>query len=144
MSTSEPDVHGVWPAALDPGHFSRWFNVARLSVAACAAVALVVAGSLHAGRVDLVPALVLLLGFTQHRAQGTSLLALLLPVGIFGVLEYNKAGNVDFKSGLLIAFGFLVGALLGSKASLAMDEVLLRRVFAAFLVVLAVQLVLKK
>jgi hypothetical protein len=59
MSPSEPDAHGVWPAALDLGLFNRWFNVARVSGAAGAAVAVVVVESLRGGRFDLVPALVL-------------------------------------------------------------------------------------
>jgi uncharacterized protein len=96
------------------------------------------------GGIVLVPAMILLLGFSQHKAQGTSLLALLLPVGIFGVIEYNKAGNVDLRNGLFIALGFLGGNYLGSKVSLAMDELLLRRCFAGFLVLVAIQLFLKK
>jgi uncharacterized protein len=96
------------------------------------------------GGVVIVPALVLAMGFTQHRAQGTSLVALLAPVGILGVMNYYKAGSVDFKSGALIALGFVGGTYIGSKISLSLDETLLRRIFAAFLVLVAVQLVIKK
>jgi uncharacterized protein len=96
------------------------------------------------GGVVIVPAMILLLGFSQHRAQGTSLVALLAPVGIFGVANYYKAGNVDLKLGLIIALGFLGGAYIGSKVALSLDETLLRRIFATFLVFLAIQLFLKK
>ncbi len=48
-----------------------------------------------AGGTVIIPSLVLLLGFTQHKAQGTSLIAMLLPVGILAVIRYWKAGNVD-------------------------------------------------
>ena len=50
------------------------------------------------GGILIVPACIYLLGFTQARAQGTSLVALLLPVGILGVLNYAKAGNVDWRT----------------------------------------------
>jgi hypothetical protein len=96
------------------------------------------------GGIVMVPAMTLLLGFGQQRAQGTSLAALLLPVGILGVLEYHKAGNIDLRVAGLIAAGFLFGVLGGSKIALSLDEVLLRRIFAGFLVLVALQLVLKK
>lgn len=96
------------------------------------------------GGIVLVPAMVFLLGFAQHRAQGTSLLTLLLPVGIFGVLAYHKEGQVDVRVGLWIALGFLGGAYLGSKLALSLPEVLLRRCFAGFLALVALQLFLKK
>ncbi|MBS1723458.1 MAG: sulfite exporter TauE/SafE family protein [Armatimonadetes bacterium] len=96
------------------------------------------------GGIVLVPGMVYLLGFAQHRAQGTSLLTLLLPVGLFGVIAYHKEGQIDFRVGLLIAAGFLGGAYLGSKFALSLPEVVLRRCFAAFLLVVAVQLFAKK
>lgn len=96
------------------------------------------------GGVVIVPAMVLLLKSSQQKAQGTSLAALLLPVGILAVLEYNKEKSVDFVAAGLIAFGFLIGGYFGAKIAVGIDEAVLRRVFAAFLVILAVQLVLKK
>ncbi len=96
------------------------------------------------GGIVMVPAMTLLLGFGQQRAQGTSLAALLLPVGILGVLQYHKAGSVDVRVAALIAAGFLFGVLGGSKIAIGIDEVLLRRIFAGFLVLVALQLVLRK
>src|SRR5690349_16911999 len=49
------------------------------------------------GGVIVVPALVFLMGYSQHKAQGTSLVALLAPVGILGVINYYKANNVDMQ-----------------------------------------------
>ena len=49
------------------------------------------------GGLIIVPGLIYFLGFSQHSAQGTSLGLILLPVGIFGVLQYYKQGNVDVK-----------------------------------------------
>src|ERR1700744_203193 len=74
------------------------------------------------GGVIIVPALVFLLGFSQHQAQGTSLGILLLPAGIFAVLNYYKKGFIDVKVVLFLIVGFLVGGWLGSKLSLSVSE----------------------
>lgn len=61
------------------------------------------------GGLIIVPALVYFNHFSQHKATGTSLAALLLPVGFMAVYEYNKKGNVDWKVAMilggLIVFG---------------------------------------
>jgi len=89
------------------------------------------------GGVIIVPALVYLLGFSQHQAQGTSLGILLLPAGIFAVLNYYKRGYIDLKVVLLLFVGFLVGGYLGSKLSLNLPEATLKKVFACALVLIA-------
>ncbi|HVU94652.1 MAG TPA: TSUP family transporter [Puia sp.] len=89
------------------------------------------------GGVIIVPALVFLLGFTQHQAQGTSLGILLLPAGIFAVLNYYQKGYIDVKAVLLLFVGFLVGGWLGSKLSLSLSEAVLKKVFACALVLIA-------
>lgn len=87
------------------------------------------------GGILIVPALVAFLGFSQFRAQGTSLVALLAPVGILALLEYHKKGDADLKVGAVVATGFLVGGLLGSKLALSLDETVVRKGFAAFLII---------
>jgi uncharacterized membrane protein YfcA len=89
------------------------------------------------GGVIIVPALVYLLGFSQHRATGTSLGILLLPAGIFAVMNYYKKGYIDIKVVLLIFIGFLLGGYLGSKISLNMPEGTLKKVFAVVLLLIA-------
>jgi uncharacterized membrane protein YfcA len=89
------------------------------------------------GGVIIVPALVFFLGFSQHQAQGTSLGILLLPAGIFAVLNYYKKGYIDLKVVLLLFVGFLVGGWLGSKISLSLPEAALKKVFAVALVLIA-------
>ena len=91
------------------------------------------------GGVIIVPALVFLLGFSQHQAQGTSLGILLLPAGIFAVINYYQKGYIDIKVVLLLFVGFLVGGWLGSKLSLSIPEVMLKKVFAVALVLIAVK-----
>jgi uncharacterized membrane protein YfcA len=89
------------------------------------------------GGVIIVPALVYLLGFSQHRATGTSLGILLLPAGIFAVLNYYKKGYIDIRVVLLIFVGFLIGGYFGSKISLNIPEGTLRKVFAVVLLLIA-------
>ena len=61
------------------------------------------------GGLVIVPALILVVGFPIATAAGTSLAALLLPVGLFGALEYYRAGHVDIQAAVVIAVGLLVG-----------------------------------
>lgn len=92
------------------------------------------------GGVIIVPALVMLVGMTQHQAQGTSLTMILFPVGILGVLNYYKQGYVDFKYAGLLAVGFFVGSFLGSKYSLSLPQLTVKRIFAIIMIVLAIKI----
>jgi uncharacterized membrane protein YfcA len=88
------------------------------------------------GGILFVPALVWLLGMDQHKAQGTSLGALLLPVGIFAFLEYYRKGNADIRVAALLAAGFLVGGYFGAVGAHHISDLWLRRVFAVTLVII--------
>jgi uncharacterized protein len=96
------------------------------------------------GGIMIVPALVYLFHMSQHKAQGTSLTALLAPVGALAFWEYHKAGNVDLRIGLLIALGFLVGGYFGGLWAQHLPEVVLRRVFGTLLVIIGIQLLLSR
>jgi len=88
------------------------------------------------GGVLIVPALVYLLGFSQHRATGTSLVVLLPPVGLGAVLEYSRHGNVDWKSALIVAASVFVGAWLGALCSNKLAGPILRLMFGIFVILL--------
>ncbi len=90
------------------------------------------------GGIVVVPCLVLLFGMTQLRAQGTSLAMLLPPIGILGVWQYYKSGNVDLKVAALLCAGFVLGGFFGAKLVLGMDKALLKKFFASFLIILGV------
>ena len=94
------------------------------------------------GGILIVPGLVYLFHMSQHKAQGTSLAALLAPIGALAFWEYYKAGNVDLKAGLLIALGFLVGGYFGGLWAQHLPEVVLRRVFGTLLVIIGIRLLL--
>jgi uncharacterized membrane protein YfcA len=86
------------------------------------------------GGILFVPALVWLAGMGQHKAQGTSLGALLLPVGLFAFLEYYRKGNADLRIALLLGAGFLVGGYFGAVGAQHIPEIWLRRLFALTLI----------
>jgi uncharacterized membrane protein YfcA len=92
------------------------------------------------GGVLIVPALVLILGLSQHLAQGISLAMILFPVGILGVINYYKKGYVDFRYAGLIAVGFFVGSYLGSKFSLSLPQDTVKKIFAVVMILLAIKL----
>jgi uncharacterized protein len=92
------------------------------------------------GGVLIVPALVLLFHMGQRKAQGTSLGALLLPIGVLAFWEYYKAGNVDVTAALLIAVGFALGGYFGGFWAQHLPEPVLRRVFGTVLLVVGLRL----
>ena len=96
------------------------------------------------GGILMVPALVYFFHMSQHRAQGTSLAAMLAPVGILAFLEYYRNGNADLKTGLLLAAGFTIGAYFGGVGAQHVPEVILRRVFAATLIVVGTRMLFSK
>ncbi len=88
------------------------------------------------GGILFVPALVYLLGMDQHKAQGTSLGALLAPVGILAFLEYYRKGNADIRVAALLAVGFFVGGYFGAAGAQYIPDLWLRRIFAFTLIVI--------
>lgn len=92
------------------------------------------------GGIIIVPALVFFLGFSQKMAQGTSLSILLLPVGLLGVIQYYKEGYVDIKVMLIIAAGFFLGSLLGSKLALSLSQETVKKIFALLLIIIAIKM----
>jgi len=90
------------------------------------------------GGVLLVPLLVLLFGFEQHDAQGTSLVALVPPTGLLAFLNYAAAGEVSWTVGLWIMPGVFFGALAGTRLAQKLSSGRLRRVFAVLVFVIGV------
>lgn len=94
------------------------------------------------GGVVIVPALVFILGLSQHQAQGTSLFILSLPVLVLAVYNYWHSGNVNWRYGLLIATTFIIGAFLGSKLSLKLPVAWVKLIFGIFMAYVSIQLIL--
>lgn len=91
------------------------------------------------GGIIIVPALVYFLGMDQKMAQGTSLAMLSLPVAFIGAYNYHKAGNSDWKIALILACTFMVGGYLGSKLTLSLNVNVVKKVFAVFMILMAVK-----
>ena len=91
------------------------------------------------GGVVVVPALVMMFAFSQKLAQGTSLVMLLPPIGLLAVINYYKAGYVDFKIAGILIIAFIFGSYFGSKIALGMEEATLKKIFGVFLLVLAIK-----
>lgn len=113
-----------------------WLELGLLGVAAGVVSGLFGVG----GAVVIVPGLVLLARLPQHSAHGTSLAALLPAVGIFGVLEYHRRGQVNIPYAVAIAAGIFLGAFLGAKLAGGVPEPLLRKLFGGFLLLVSVRL----
>ncbi len=94
------------------------------------------------GGVIIVPALVFALGLSQHEAQGTSLFVLMMPVVLLSVINYWKAGNVNWKFGLLIAVAFVIGGYIGSKLSLKLSPGIVKLIFGVIMAFLSFMLIL--
>ncbi|OVE76740.1 permease [bacterium F11] len=96
------------------------------------------------GGLVIVPSLLFLAKFKIHAALGTSLGALLLPVGLLGVLHYYKGGNVNIKVALIIGCGIFIGTYIGAKIVQPIPVVVLRRIYAIFLIIIAGKLLIGK
>lgn len=91
------------------------------------------------GGLVIVPALVLIFGFNQKEAQGTSLLMLSLPVAFAGAFNYYKTGYSNWKVALLLASTFMIGGFLGSKVAINLEMSIIKKVFAVFMIIIAIK-----
>ncbi|MEA2651643.1 MAG: uncharacterized protein QOI85_1364 [Chloroflexota bacterium] len=88
------------------------------------------------GGVIMVPAMVLIMGFGQHVAQGTSLLVI-IPAAAAGSFTHYRHGRLALRDAASLAVGGVLGAILGSVTALSLDDQLLRRLFALFILAVA-------
>jgi uncharacterized membrane protein YfcA len=86
----------------------------------------------------LVPFLALFFAFGQHRAQGTSLIALIPPTGALAFFAYAKAGYVSWQTGLLLIPGVFAGGILGGWLAKRLAPRRMRIVFAGLMFVLGI------
>lgn len=96
------------------------------------------------GAIIVIPALVFIIGLSQHEAQGTSLAFMLPPVGILATWNYWKSGYVNWKIALVLSLTFVLGAYLGSHLSINISERTLRRLFGGLLILVALKMIFSK
>jgi len=93
------------------------------------------------GGVVMIPLMILFLGYNQHEAQGLSLAVLAIPVTFIAAYTYHTSGfPIDWKFAVIVAVFFVLGAFVGSKFAVKIDQNLLKKIFAVVLVVAAVKL----
>jgi uncharacterized membrane protein YfcA len=92
------------------------------------------------GGIAMVPFMVLVLERGPHLAEGTSLLVI-IPTAIAGVIAHHKRGYVSFKLAGLLAIGGVVGAFLGAKLALEIDQDTLTKLFAIFLILMGLRII---
>jgi uncharacterized protein len=96
------------------------------------------------GAIVMIPAMVYFLGVDQHTAQGTSLAVMLPPIGLFAAYNYYKDGQVNIWYAVIIAVTFMIGGYFGSKIALNLPEHLMKKIFAVFLILVALKLIFSK
>ena len=96
------------------------------------------------GGIIMIPLLIMLLGLTQHQAQGTALFAMLPPIGILAAMNYFKQGFVKWEYAVVIALTFVIGGYFGSKLSLSLPPQTVRRVFGVVMLIGGFKLIFSK
>lgn len=96
------------------------------------------------GGIVIVPTLVFGFGLSQKMAQGTTLGAMVPPIGILAAYVYYKAGFVDLKVSALIALGFILGGLLGARFATSLDRHMLEKIFGVITILVGIKMLLSK
>lgn len=92
------------------------------------------------GGLIMLPIFTVLMKMDPHKAVATSLAIVVLPVALPGVITYHRAGQIDWRIVLWVAIGFALCNIAGSWMNLSLNQQVLKRVFAVFLVLAAVNL----
>lgn len=97
------------------------------------------------GGIIMVPAMVMLLGLTQHEAQGTSIFAMLPPIGILAAMNYYKSGHIiKWEYAVVIALSFIIGGYFGSKIAVSLDQATLKKIFGIIMLIGAIKMLFGK
>jgi len=87
--------------------------------------------------------LLLFLGFNAQKAVGTSFLGILV-ISISALLAHNKLANVDYRAGILLGIGGVLGAQVGARLVEQVSTANFKKIFAIVLMGLATYLFFKK
>jgi uncharacterized membrane protein YfcA len=96
------------------------------------------------GGIIIIPALVYLFGFSQHQAQGTSLLIMVPPITLLAAWQYYSKGHVRLDVAGFICLGFLVGGLIGANFAQGISGPMLKKIFGGVLFLVSMRMILSK
>jgi uncharacterized membrane protein YfcA len=96
------------------------------------------------GGIIIVPALVILFGFSQHTAQGTTIALMVPPIGILAAWAYYTRGYVDLTAAALICAGFLFGGYFGAKLAISLPKFYLQKIFGIALLLISLKMLFSK
>ncbi|MDD5614041.1 MAG: sulfite exporter TauE/SafE family protein [Candidatus Omnitrophica bacterium] len=94
------------------------------------------------GATLIIPALIYILGFQQHLAQGTTLALMVPPIGLLAAWTYYKSGNTDIRVAAFICLGFFLGGLFGAKIAHLIPQEFLKKIFGFFMLLVSVHMIL--
>jgi uncharacterized membrane protein YfcA len=94
------------------------------------------------GGLIIVPALLFFLKVPVAEAIGTSLAALIPPVGLLGAAEYYRNGFINVRYAGLVALGLFVGAYFGARIMVSLPPEVIRRAYGLFLLAIAVRMLI--
>jgi len=131
----------------------KFFIFAHLFMSISTCIILIVIGILAGllsgvvgvgGGLIMIPLLIILLGLSQHQAQGTSLAVMLPPIGILAAINYHKAGFVEWEYAMIIAVTFIIGGYFGSKYAVSLRPEIVKRVFGIVMLIGALKMIFSK
>ncbi|PCJ27369.1 MAG: permease [Flavobacteriales bacterium] len=94
------------------------------------------------GGLIIVPSLVYILSFNQFGAQGTSIAAMLPPIGVMAAYNYHRADAINWKFALIIAVAFIIGGYIGSKVTISfISESVLKKIFGVLMLIGAIKMI---
>jgi len=94
------------------------------------------------GGTIVIPALVIMAGFSQHQAQGTTLAMMIPPIGLLAAIRYYHDGNVNIKAAALLCLGFIIGGLIGANFAGPVSDSMLKKIFGGFLMLVGLKMIL--
>ena len=96
------------------------------------------------GGIIIIPLLILLLGFSQHLAQGTMMFIFLLPTSSLGFWAYYKAGHIDIPAAILVAIGMVLGTWIGAVYAQTVPAPALKKMFGVLILLMSLKLIFGK
>jgi uncharacterized membrane protein YfcA len=96
------------------------------------------------GGLIIVPALIFIFKLRELEALGTSLAALIPPVGLLGAMQYYQEGYIQIRYAVLIALGIFIGAYFGARIVISLPPIIIKRIYAVFLLAVAGRMLLFK